>query len=266
MLNWGETMNKKQKRVVGVAGVSAGVLLASFAVYSHLENVRAKSSALECAHNLRTLALAIQAHHEATGEYPSHRSSLSESLRGYVESEHIFRCPRDCDGAARDYGSCYVVVERTGLGQMFRLQCPNHGGGSRGIVAGAADLVEAACAAFSLPAAEASPAAVPDLPSVGLAADGVAEVRLPWDSPTGKLFTAPDCFLADGRGPLPGTCLEPATFFVGVAGSVFSFANCGRGGTVCEELAVLRGKVRIVCRCLSQPRLLRPGQAALYLP
>jgi len=259
-------MNKKQKRAVGVAGVSAGVLLASFVVHTNLESARAKSSVLECARNLRTLALGVQAYHEATGEYPSHRGSLSQSLRGYVESEQIFRCPRDCDGAARDYDSCYMVVERADAGQMFLLQCPNHGGGSRGIAAGAADLVKAACATFGLPTAEAATAAVPDRPFVSLAPDGVAEVRLPWDSPTGRLFTAPDCFLSNGRGPHPRACPEPATFFVGTAGSVFSFADSGSERTACEELAVLRGGVRIVCRCLPQPKLLRPGQAALYLP
>jgi hypothetical protein len=266
-------MNKTVKRTTGVVGVVLFIALSCTVIYLHWTNVRHRACALQCAHNLRRLALAIEAYQEVTGHYPPDERPLSESLRDYIASKEVLSRPCRRQTESAGYDACYYVTDCPNGEQLFRLECPNHGNIPGSAVHQRDSCAKSAFLGFGLPSAEASPslpvattAGSSDLSFVSLASDGVVEVRRPWGVLGRKVFFAPECFVKGTPDQAPSICPLPATSIVGVAQNALSLAAWECGGVLCEEVIVLHGRARIVAERSAQPKMLRPGESVFFVP
>jgi prepilin-type N-terminal cleavage/methylation domain-containing protein len=114
--------------VIAVLAVLAGVLVPVFG------QARESAKLSGCMANLSQIATAAKMYHEDHGGPPL--VDLPVALADYVDSGHVFRCPKDKPGSLDSYSE-FFVPRKDPKGDQFVIGCPRHRDASRvGVVFG----------------------------------------------------------------------------------------------------------------------------------
>ncbi|MDA0839444.1 MAG: hypothetical protein O2857_16870 [Planctomycetota bacterium] len=229
-------MRLKSRQAMTVFGGACLIAVSlGWTTYIHDVEISKRSQLLEQARKLRKLAHNIVSYLTENGEYPA-KVSLDEAPS---ESGEI---------PSRSAGVEYEIVTGRNGHQFFILRSKP-------------DQPQRA-PSLGLPSAEAGNSRSPkDLARV-VSVEEHGLLQLKTGPAADKLLLAPNCFF-DQSNPFEFQD-EPADTVIGDAGHIVCISSSRYRGKVCEEFAVLQGRVRIVAG--SESRDIGPGDILILIP